>query len=287
MSALQRPAWRSRAWPVSGAVLVVLLAVLLGIGADGPFTVMMPSLVAVTALTVAAWAVWRTRRNRQAYEARLTHWAATEATLAERLRIARDLHDIVSHGLGLITVRAAAVRHVTAGDPGARAGEELRDALLDIETASRHATAELRRMLTVLRDTEISWLPIEGLAQLPDIARGAEVAGLRVRLEVADMGEVSQGVQLAVCKTVREALHNTARHAGPTDVRVEVHRKGELVTVTVTDTGPAAGWHSTPGAGHGLAGIRERVTGLGGTLAAGPDGHGFRVEAHLPDEVTA
>jgi len=292
MNALQRPVWRSHAGLVSGVVFVVLLAVLLAAGADGPLAGVVPSLIAAIAIGVAVWAVRRTRATRADYEARLTSWAATEAVLAERMRIARDLHDIVSHGLGLITVRAAAVRQVTNADRGDVA--ELREALADIEAAGRHATAELRRMLTVLRapddshdssNEEAPRLPVESLERLPAIVRSAEITGLRTRLKLEPLGEVSQGVQVAICKTVREALNNSARHAGPTTVSVHLYRDGDTVVVSIADSGPDGPWSAKPGAGHGLAGLRERVSGLGGSLHAAAVEGGFRVIARIPDEV--
>ncbi|MEU3164798.1 histidine kinase [Streptosporangium sp. NPDC006930] len=289
MNTLQRPVWRSHAGLVSGVVFVVLLVLLLAAGAEGPLAGVVPSVIAAIAIGVAVWAVRRTRATRADYEARLTSWAATEAVLAERMRIARDLHDIVSHGLGLITVRAAAVRQVTNAD--GRDVAELREALADIEAAGRQATAELRRMLTVLRtsgdsrDEEVPRLPVESLEQLPAIVRGAEVTGLRTRLDLEPLGEVSQGVQVAICKTVREALNNSARHAGPTTVSVHLYRDGGTVVVTIADSGPDGPWSARPGAGHGLAGLRERLSGLGGSLHAADVEGGFRVVARIPDEV--
>jgi two-component system sensor histidine kinase DesK len=234
--------------------------------------------IAVTAIGVAAWAIRRSRAERLEYEARLTDWAAAEAVLAERLRLAGELHDIVSHGLGLITVRAAAAR--LTGDPA-----EAHEALSDIENAGRDATAELRRMLTVLRNPGDAGprRPVEDLAGLPTILAGTAAAGVRPRLRVDELGPVSPGVQLAVCRTVREALHNVARHAGPSDVRVHVYRDGDAVVTSVHDQGPDWHWPSAPGAGHGLTGLRERVTALGGTLDAGPAGPGFRLVARIPD----
>jgi two-component system sensor histidine kinase DesK len=274
----QRPARRSRVWPVTVAALVVLVAALLLVGARGVLAAVMPSIIAAAAVVLAAWAIRRSHTDRVAYEARLTSWAASEAVLAERLRLAGDLHDIVSHGLGLITVRAAAAR--LSGDPG-----EAREALADIETAGRDATAELRRMLNVLRTAGDAGprLPTDDLGQLPAIVSGAAAAGVRARLTLDTVDPVSQGVQLAVCRTVREALHNVARHVGPSDVRVHVYRDGDTVVTTVHDTGPDGPWPGTPGAGHGLTGLRERVAGLGGTLHAGPVEHGFRVVARIPD----
>ncbi|WP_208646513.1 sensor histidine kinase [Micromonospora noduli] len=199
--------------------------------------------------------------------------------LAERLRIARDLHDIVSHGLGLITVRAAATRHLPKP-------AEVEAALTDIEEASRHATAELRRMLTVLREPSAASrrAPVDNLDDLPGIVHTASLAGLRPRLTIEPLGPVSQGVQVAVCKTVREALSNAARYAGPTDVGVRVYRDGTSVVVTAADTGPVDEWRASPGAGHGLAGLRERVGSLGGTLSTERVDAGFRVTARIPDE---
>ncbi|MGI5184239.1 sensor histidine kinase [Dactylosporangium sp. CA-152071] len=281
MNAHPRPSGRSSVLPVLVIVGMVLLAVMCTVGGDGPGRIVLPWAMVGAALAAAAWAVRRARADRAAYESRLTAWAASEAVLAERLRIAGDLHDIVSHGLGLITVRAAATRHLPKP-------AEVEAALTDIEDASRHATAELRRMLTVLREPSAAGLraPLDGLDDLPAIVDSAAVAGLRTRLTVdPELGAVSQGVQVAVCKTVREGLSNAARYAGPTDVRVAVHRDGRFVVAAVTDAGPSdPAWRATPGAGHGLVGLRERVTSLDGTLTAEPVGGGFRVAARIPDD---
>ncbi|BCJ39527.1 hypothetical protein GCM10010168_62250 [Actinoplanes ianthinogenes] len=277
-----RPAWRSRSVPVVAAVAVVLVMAMCTVGATGPAARLVPPLIGGGAVAAAVWAVRRWRSDRAAYESRLTAWAASEAVLAERLRIARDLHDLVSHGLGLITVRAASTRHLPKS-------EQVAAALGDIEETSRGATAELRRMLTVLRGPAgeaVSRRPAEDLGTLPEIVAWAETAGLRPRLAVEAVGEVSPGVQVAVCRTVREALSNVVRHAGPTEVDIELRRDGDFVTVVVADRGPdSPGWHGTPGAGHGLLGLRERVGSLGGTLAAEPVEGGFRLTARIPDEV--
>lgn len=280
VNAHPRPSRRSRAAPVVGAVIIsVLMTFMFTAGARGPLAVVLPPLIVGGAVAAAVWAVRRSRADRAAHESRLTAWAAAEAVLAERLRIARDLHDIVSHGLGLITVRAAATRHL-AKPP------DVASALTDIEEASRHATAELRRMLSVLREPSAAShrAPVDGLEDLPSIVAAAAPAGLRTRLSVEPLGPVSQGVQVAVCMTVREALSNAARHAGPTDVVVRVHRDGTCVVVTVADGGPStAGWRASQGAGHGLLGLRERVGTLGGTLSAERVEAGFRVTARIPD----
>jgi two-component system sensor histidine kinase DesK len=278
VNAFERPAWRSRAVPVMLVTAAVLIMAMCTVGADGPAARVLPVLIGGSAVAAATWAVRRWRADRAEYERRLTAWAATEAVLAERLRIARDLHDLVSHGLGLITVRAAATRFEPEPD-------QMRAALDDIEATSRDTTAELRRMLTVLRDPAAPGprAPLEGFEALPEIVRAAEGAGLRPALTVGDLGHVSPGVQVAVCRTVREGLANTARHAGPAGVAVRVRRDGPHVVVSVSDTGPADGWRPTPGAGHGLAGLRERIGSLGGTLTAERVDGGFHLAARIPD----
>ncbi|GAB1819526.1 hypothetical protein HerbRD11066_26900 [Herbidospora sp. RD11066] len=256
-------------WPPIAAVYILLLLVLLSAGGEGPGVVVVPAVIAALTLATTAWALVRGRRQRAAYEAQLTAWAGERAAQAERLRIARDLHDIVSHGLGLITVRATTARYVH-DDPEA--------ALADIEHIGRETTTELRRMLNVLRDNDAAapLRPTEKLGDLPDIVARS---GLRVTLDVADLGEISAGAQLAVCAVVREALNNTARHAGPTTAAVEVHRDGDGIVVEVRDDGPVDGWVAHRGAGRGLEGLRERVP----MLTAGPFGNGFRVTARIPE----
>lgn len=279
MNPQPRPAWRNRAAPAVAVAAIVLLLMLCTAGAEGPASQIVPMVFGVGSVLTAMWALHRWRRDRVVYERQLTEWAATEAVLDERLRIARDLHDLVSHGLGLITVRAAATRHLPKSG-------EMQAALHDIEETSRNATAELRRMLTVLREPALPGprIPTEGLDALPDIVAASATAGLRARLTADEIGEVSPGVQVAVCRTVREGLANTARHAGPTEVTVRLRRDGTHVVVTVADAGPADGWVAEPGAGHGLAGLRERVGSLGGTLSAEPVEGGFRLTARIPDE---
>ncbi|GAA1678306.1 hypothetical protein GCM10009745_22340 [Kribbella yunnanensis] len=294
-------------------MLGFLVLVLAGVGASPQAAAIAVTLVLVScAAAVVVWALLSTRRRRRQYEEELTAWAAERAIQAERLRIARDLHDLASHGLGLVTVRAAAARTLTgpAGDA------ERIAALTDIEHTGRQATTELRRMLAVLRSPEddTSLRPADTLADLPQIVQVARTSGVRVKLAVGeagegssevseigkvaevgdasggdqptvgDVGKVSGGVQLTVCAIVREALANTARHAGPTSAEVAVRREADAILITVTDDGPGPDWVPHPGAGAGLAGLRERVGALDGTLEAGPRrGPGYQVIARLPD----
>jgi len=276
-----RPMWRSRAWLVAAVVVLVLGLVMSTIGVDSPATGRaVVAVAAALAASVIGWAQLRIRAQRRRYDDELAAWASEQAAQAERLRIAADLHDLVSHGLGLITVRAAAARSVAgSGGEGERA-----DALADIERVGRETTTELRRMLTVLRDPDAAPLrPADTIDDLPAIVEAANRTGLTATLGVDDPGDVSPGVQLTVCAVVREALNNTIRHAGPTHARVGVHRDGEAIVVDVSDAGPHEQWQAQPGAGHGLDGLRERVTALGGTLHAAYADPGFRVTARIPD----
>lgn len=277
-----RPVRQSRTWLIFSVVLVVLVAALLAVGKEGPGSVVVPLVIVVLAVATTAWTVIRARRQRIEYEARLTSWAAEQAAHQERLRIARELHDIVSHGLGLIIVRATAARRVRGADR-----ETERDqALAEIEQAGRGAVAELRRMLTVLRDSAeraAPLRPVPSLADIPGVVDAARATGLRPTLEIAELGDVSPGVQATACAVVREALANASRYAGPSKVHIGLRREGNVVVVSVRDEGPSGEWQPTRGAGLGLAGLRERVDALAGELVAAREGGGFHLAARLPD----
>lgn len=287
MPSLDRPARPApRAWIVVAclAPLPILPALLLD--ANGLLlltTVIVAGLIAMTAALI--WAVQRGRAQRRDHEERLTEWAAERAVTEERLRIARDLHDLTSHGLGIITVRAASTSFLDGPD----ADTEREQALRDIEGVSRRATTELRRMLTLLRaphDSSAPLRPADTLKTLPDVIADAERHGLIVRFESAgaddDDARLSPGMQLTACAVVREALANVLRHAGPTTATVSVLQATDGLTVEVRDAGPHPGWRAAPGAGHGLTGLRERLVMHGGTLTVSPDGRGFRLLAAIP-----
>jgi two-component system, NarL family, sensor histidine kinase DesK len=279
----ERPRWTSRTGATATAVLAVLLLSLFAVGSSARGAQIMLIAVLCAAVAVSVWAIVRTRTQREEYERRLTTWAVERATQAERLRIARDLHDLVSHGIGLITVRAATARAT------GQEREELATALSDIEDVSRQTTTELRRMLTVLREPAAGdaapLRPAESFADLPGIVAAAERTGLTVRFDCVGPARVSAGVQLATCAVAREALHNTLRHAGPTTTALTVCADGDDLLVRVEDEGPVPGWRAGTGAGHGLSVLRDRVQAVGGALTAAPCGPGFRVEARFRREL--
>ncbi|MEV6281881.1 histidine kinase [Kribbella sp. NPDC051770] len=279
-----RPTRSSGIGFAAGTVAVLLLSLLFVAGAPDPATLIAPVVITAIAIAVSVWAVVRSRRQRREYEERLTAWAGEQAVQAERLRIARDLHDLVSHGLGLITIRAAVARRAGAGTAA-----ELNAALGDIEQVSRGTTTELRRMLNVLRSADGEPAPLrpaETLEDLPAIVDEARAAGLQVTLELPALVDVSPGAQLTVCAVAREALNNTLRHCGPTRAQLAVRREDGVLLTAYRDEGPIAGWTAHHGGGHGLTGLHERVTALGGTLTARPATAGFTVEARLPDGPT-
>jgi signal transduction histidine kinase len=276
-----QPSWRSRVWAAAFTVLGVLALLLVTTGVERPAVGrVVAALAVVFTVSLLGWALVRTRAQRRRYEEELAAWVAEHAAQTERLRIAADLHDLVSHGLGLITVRAAAARSVRGPDGEA----ERTGALADIERTSRQTTTELRRMLAVLRAPSVAPLrPAETLADLPTVVAAANAAGLTVSLRLREVGDVSPGTQLTVCATVREALNNTIRHAGPVDSRIDVRREADSIVVDVEDSGPRDGWRPQRGAGYGLDGLRERVAALGGTLQAGAEDGRFRLTARIPD----
>ncbi|MGW2979787.1 histidine kinase [Streptomyces humidus] len=215
----------------------------------------------------------------------------------ERLRIARDLHDLLAHSITLIGVRTSVAAHVLAADPDRLDRAAVARALDDIAETCRSARGELRTTLEVLRENGVpdGRGPLPGLHGLPDLVESARSAGARAELSV-NAGEVPPAVGAAAYRIVQEALTNAVRHGGRTGlaIAVRVDEEQGALRVTVTDDGVGAGagvmGGGTEGAGpsgFGLTGMRERARSVGGTLRAGPgngDGEGFEVRAVLPTE---
>ncbi|MDR3033047.1 MAG: sensor histidine kinase [Kitasatospora sp.] len=237
--------------------------------------------LALVAATAVGWLVGHTVRQQRGHDAELAGRATEQAVTAERLRIARELHDMVAHSMGVIAVQAAVAGRVIDTQPA-----EARAALGAIESTSRETLAGLRRMLGVLRaaDPEPAPLAPAVLASLADldalVARAAD-AGVGVELRrLGTPGPLPAEVELAAFRIVQESVTNVARHAGTGRCTVTLdHRPGELaVEVRDFGRGPAPG-----GTGWGIAGMRERAALLHGTLTAGPGpGGGFLVAATLP-----
>lgn len=240
----------------------------------------------VTLLPVIIGDSVRSRRaEREATEARLAAMEASrdaearEAVQAERLRIARDLHDVVAHSIATINVQSGAASRVVEAEPALA-----REALDEIRQASKVAMDELRATLRVLRSdgTELELAPAPGLGQLGALVAAHPDAELSVTGDAPE--GLDAGVQLAAYRIVQEALTNTLKHARGAMVRVQLDHHGDHLDIAVTnDDAGAVDPDAEPGGGHGLVGLRERADAVGGSLRSGPrlDG-GFSVEATLP-----
>lgn len=206
--------------------------------------------------------------------------SVARAAADERARIARELHDVISHDVSLMVLQASVERRVHGGDDSAM------QTLANIESTGREALVELRRMLGVLRRTDDAPLsPQPGLAQLPDLIEQATAAGLPVHL-VLDGEPVAlpAGLDIAAYRIVQESLTNAAKHAAGATVTATIRYTEGALDIDITDDGsPDPTRRPLPSGGHGLVGMQERVSLFGGSLEAAPAAHGgFRVRARLP-----
>lgn len=196
----------------------------------------------------------------------------------ERLRIARELHDSLTHSISVIKLQAGVAIHLAR-----KRGEAVSDALLAIQSASSDATRELRETLEVLRTDQSG---PSSLDRLPDLLARARSTGLRVDLNVTGRSRLLPAeVDRAAYRIVQESLTNITRHAGPASAAVTLDYGAKVLTVRVEDDGVAT-VDELPVPGVGLSGMRERVAALGGRLTARPaTGGGFAVRADLPAEI--
>jgi signal transduction histidine kinase len=242
-----------------------------------------------------AWVLGHFVGDRQVYAAQLEERTAElegareelarRAVTQERLRLARELHDVVAHAISVIAVQSGVGAHIANTQP-----KEAARALAAIEATSRAALEELRRLLGVLRqedEPQGDLAPVPGLADLEGLLAELAKAGLAVKLRVnGRRPSLPAGVDLSAYRIVQEALTNVVKHAGSARVQVVIGYGDQDVRVEVTDDGRGAVTSVSDGragTGHGLIGMRERVAAFGGDLEVGPgrDG-GFRVAARLP-----
>ncbi|HJP75082.1 MAG TPA: histidine kinase [Pseudonocardiaceae bacterium] len=200
----------------------------------------------------------------------------------ERSRIARELHDVVTHNVSVMVVQAGAARKIMASAP-----EKATDALLAVEASGRTAMAELRQVMGLLSpsdtDQDGELAPQPGLDQLPALVERVRGTGIDVDYTVTGTPRpLPQGVDLAAYRVVQEALTNTVKHAVGASARVCVEFDADTVQLTVTDDGGQAGATAATGNGRGLLGLRERLAVYQGSLDAGPHRGGFRVYARIP-----
>jgi signal transduction histidine kinase len=254
-----------------------------------------PALAVFMGILAAGWLLGHFAHNYRAYAARLEERTAElerareelarRAVTEERLRLARELHDVVAHAMSVIAVQSGVGAHVADTQP-----EEVGKALAAIEATSRTALTELRRLLGVLRqdgEPQASLTPVPGLANLDALLAEVAKAGLAVRLRVEGRpAPLPAGLDLSAYRIIQEALTNVVKHAGPAHAQVTICYRDQEVTVEVTDDGRGVGavaGDGRRGTGHGLIGMAERVAAFGGDLEVGPrPGGGFRVAARLP-----
>jgi signal transduction histidine kinase len=228
-------------------------------------------------------------RQAQQYAQRLRAHAAAQAVTAERLRISRELHDMVAHSVGIITLQAGAAARVLDTQP-----DRAREAMRAVEETGRQTLSGLRRMLGSLRGTEPGLQapeaplhPAPGLADVDDLAAATTAAGVGVNVSWRGQRRpLPPEVDLSAYRIIQESLANVVRHADTRSCEVSVDYRDAELAIDVTD--PGRGGKGGTGTGYGLVGMRERVALLHGFFTAGPhpDG-GFRVTARLPAPATA
>ena len=235
----------------------------------------------VMVVTIRMWQLHVREVEQRADEAvRTRDEAARRKAMEERLRIARELHDSLTHSISVIQVQAGVAVHLAR-----KRGEDVPPALLAIQEAGADAVRELRATLGVLRSEEDG--DGSGLSQLDSLVARARAAGLPVTVTVTGTQRpLPPEVDQAAYRIVQEALTNVSRHAGAASASVHLHYTPEILSIQVDDDGEGTvtstgGRPSGPGLG--LVGMRERVSALGGRLQAGPqDNGGFQVRAELP-----
>jgi signal transduction histidine kinase len=276
--------------PRTAGLVSVLAATALMAGADAVATEEISDVVLEIAF-VAPWAVGvalgetlqRTRTlAAEAERARLEQELETErAAAAERRRIARELHDVLANSLSVMIVQASLAAELVADDPGAAAA-----AVAEVERSGRTALGETGRLLRLVQDDAAGVHPQHGVADLPELADEYGRAGLAIELDVDDVAaHLPIGIELSTYRIVQEALTNALKHAPGSPVRVRLARQGSEVEIEVRNGRAASAALATVPGGHGLVGLRERVSLFGGALDAGPtsDG-GFVLAATLPVE---
>ncbi len=231
---------------------------------------------------------WMRRRVREAETLRASAEAsdlarAEQTRLAvadERARIARELHDLVAHSMGVIVIQAQGAQRALDSSP-----EQARDALTSIENAGRGGMAEMRRLLGLLTETDdgSSTAPQPSLEQLPALVEQVRAAGLQVNFAVeGDVRPLPPGLELTGYRVVQEAMTNVLKHAGETVADIRVRYDTDSLDISICDQGHGAA-RDPDTAGHGLVGMRERVSLYGGSLQTGPRPEGgFGVHAQIP-----
>ncbi|MEH0423247.1 sensor histidine kinase [Streptomyces sp. B21-083] len=271
---------------VAVGLSIALLVVYMAIRFSAGWGVGTSAELAVALVTLIAWLLGDAARRSRGHAEQLAARTAEQAVTAERLRIAREMHDTVAHSIGIIALQAGAAARVVATRP-----EAARKAMSAVEQEGRETLAGLRRMLVALRhaDSEAGQqAPVAaGLADVERLAAVTSAAGVRVDLRwEGERRELPPDVDLSAFRIVQESVTNVVRHADARSCRVTLdYRADDALAIDVQDDGRGRG--SVTDTGFGLAGMRERVALLDGEFEAGPRPEGgFRVSARLPIQLT-
>ena len=265
----------------------------------------------VALILIIAWMIGISAQQRRAYTARMREQVATAAVTGERLRIARELHDVVAHSMTVVAVQAGFGEYVFDSDPA-----QARSALGNIQHVTREALSDMQRLLGVLRQDgtgqpgaaapggqpdegraagparQLQLAPAPGLADLERLVSTTAGAGVRVALtRTGDRSDIPAAIDQSAFRIVQESLTNVVKHSGASTCQVIIGYEPSGLTVEITDPGSGAAGtgarepHAAraDGTGHGILGMRERVSLCGGEFTAGPrPGQGFEVIAHFP-----
>ncbi|MGW4387693.1 sensor histidine kinase [Streptomyces sp. NPDC004685] len=280
---------RRTTWTTAGLTAAVLVGAAI---ANDPRAWLSPDNAAMLAWTALPAAVGDGVRSRRAYVAAVEERAehaertreqeARQRVAAERMRIARELHDVVTHHIALINAQAGVAVHLVEQRP-----EHVLTALEGIRDVSQSALDELRVTVSLLRqpdETAAPRDPAPGMSQVPDLLASFERAGLAVKQTLSgDPRPLAPTADLAAYRIIQEALTNVRKHSGVEQARLDLSYRPNWLTITVEDDGPSRPARSDPGSGHGLIGMRERAGSVGGRVQAGPRAEGgFTVTAELP-----
>jgi signal transduction histidine kinase len=273
---------RLPAWVTGYAGAVVMFVVMATTREDFPFNWGGTGAVFAWASMVMGFGeLAKARRDRMVQAAAAQAEQDKRQASEERLRIAREVHDVLAHHVSLINVQSGVALHLIDERP-----EQVREALTAIKQSSKEVLVELRNILGVLRDVDRAAPrhPVASLDQLDRLLERMRTAGLPVDLKIeGEERPLPKGVDAAAQRIVQEALTNTYRHAGPTSASVTLTYRPDELGVQVDDEGRGEAGGPTVGTGNGLTGMRQRAEALGGTCEAGPrPGGGFRVTATFP-----
>jgi signal transduction histidine kinase len=265
-----------------GTAAIVLVDLGLTAGSEASLRGTVPFVVATVVAMLFVRRVLGDRERRIRLAERERDLAAREAVVAERTRIAREMHDVIAHHVSMIVVQAGAERSVI--DEGSADLATTRDVLASVEQSGRSALVEMRRLLGMLRQDENEPLaPQPGLAEVPALIGQLREAGLHVEFSVeGEPRALPAGIDLSAYRIVQEALTNALKHAGDAHASVCVRYGADSIGLEIADDGDGAGSDVSAG-GHGLVGMRERVALYGGRFQASRDPRGgFVVKAALP-----